>query len=491
MIKPTFSELRINQANQQPLQDKGKYVLYWMIANRRLQSNFSLDRAVAWCHELKLPLLIFEPLRIGYDWASDRHHQFVVDGMVEKQQELEGSEVAYFPYLEQNPGEGKGLLEHLAKQAAIVITDEYPCFFLPRMVSAAAKALTVRLETVDSNGMFPLRSMDRVFLTAYALRRWQQQNFRDFYELPKVNPLRKLPAAPKSLVSSLVKKNAAWKPLNQKNRTVSNLDIDHSVPVSADLPGGSGEGTRRLKEFAKKKLDDYAEKGNRPMDAATSGLSPYLHFGHVGSHSVFRAIAAAEDWSPDKLGTETKGKRSGWWGTSESAEGFFNQLITWRELGFNQTFHRSDYDQFDSLPGWAIETLSQHKEDPRTHLYELKDFEEANTHDELWNAAQNQLRLDGIIHNYLRMLWGKKILEWTPSPEAALEIMLELNNKYALDGRDPNSYSGIFWVLGRYDRPWGPERPVYGKIRYMSSDNTARKLPVKEYVAKYNTPRLF
>jgi deoxyribodipyrimidine photo-lyase len=160
-------------------------------------------------------------------------------------------------------------------------------------------------------------------------------------------------------------------------------------------------------------------------------------------------------------------------------------LITWRELGYNACAHLDRYDRYESLPDWAKQTLDTHRSDARTRLYGLDQFENAQTHDVLWNAAQRQLLKEGRLQNYLRMLWGKKILEWTPCPEEALDIMIHLNNKYALDGRNPNSYTGIFWIMGRYDRPWAPERPVFGKIRYMSSDNTRRKLRLKQYLNKY------
>ena len=171
----------------------------------------------------------------------------------------------------------------------------------------------------------------------------------------------------------------------------------------------------------------------------------------------------------------------------EAAEAFLDQLITWRELGFNMCRLQKDYDQFGSLPGWAIKTLHEHKKDPRPYLYPPDALEMAESHDALWNAAQTQLLEEGRIHNYLCMIWGKKILEWTASPEESLGVMIELNNKYALDGRDPNSYSGIFWVLGRYDRAWGPERPIFGKVRFMSSKNTLRKLKARDYMRKYAT----
>ena len=169
----------------------------------------------------------------------------------------------------------------------------------------------------------------------------------------------------------------------------------------------------------------------------------------------------------------------------EAAEGFLDELITWRELSYNMCSKRPDYARYSSLPEWARRTLEEHINDPREYTYTLEEFEAGQTHDELWNAAQMQLVTEGRMHNYLRMLWGKKILHWTARPQDALRIMIELNNKYAVDGRNPNSYSGILWVLGRYDRAWGPERPIFGKIRYMTSDSTRRKLKVNSYIERY------
>jgi deoxyribodipyrimidine photo-lyase len=171
---------------------------------------------------------------------------------------------------------------------------------------------------------------------------------------------------------------------------------------------------------------------------------------------------------------------------SPAAEKFLDELVTWREVGYNRAALDPDSERYESLPDWARATLDKHAADRRTHVYTLEEFDRAATHDELWNAAQTQLVQAGRIHNYLRMLWGKKILEWSAGPREALDIMIELNNRYALDGRDPNSFSGIFWCLGRYDRPWPPERPVFGNIRYMSSESTRRKLKVGDYLARWS-----
>ena len=238
--------------------------------------------------------------------------------------------------------------------------------------------------------------------------------------------------------------------------------------------------------FFEKKFSEYAEHRNEPENDVASGLSPYLHFGHISVHEIFSVLARREKWEPEKLALRGNGSREGWWNMSPAAESFLDELVTWREVGYNFASHRQDYDQYESLPAWAQKTLQDHAKDEREFVYSLEEFANAKTHDALWNAAQTQLVREGKIHNYLRMLWGKKILEWSRSAEEAARIMIELNNKYAVDGRNPNSYSGIFWVLGRYDRPWGPERPVFGTIRYMSSANTARKVSVKNYVRKYS-----
>ncbi|MCA9147478.1 MAG: deoxyribodipyrimidine photolyase, partial [Planctomycetales bacterium] len=201
--------------------------------------------------------------------------------------------------------------------------------------------------------------------------------------------------------------------------------------------GGMKAARKKLRDFIIAKLENY-ESRNQPEEEAASGLSPYLHFGHISAHQLFTETVTSDNWTPSKLAKKATGSSSGWWGTSEPVESFLDELITWRELGFNMVWQQEDYDQYESLPDWAQETLAEHESDDREHVYSLKEFEAAETHDELWNAAQRELVREGRIHNYLRMLWGKKILEWTESPRDALEIMLELNNKYALDGRDPN-----------------------------------------------------
>jgi deoxyribodipyrimidine photo-lyase len=486
---PRVAEARIRRLNEAAPRADARWVLYWMTAFRRHHDNFALDRALEWCADLGLPLLILEPLRCGHRWASDRIHAFVTDGMAERAEALRDAPVRYFPYVEPHDGAGRGLLAALARDAAVVVTDDWPCFFLPRAQAAAARALDCPLEAVDANGLLPLAAAPQAFARAVDLRRFLQRELRPWLERPpRRAPLARAalppaPALPRALLARWPAADPHW--LADPVRDLSALPIDHAVaPVSAR--GGESAAATVLKRFLDERLHRYAESRADPCQAAASGLAPWLHFGMLATHRVLDALAKREDWSPQRFGAVRNGAKEGGWGMSAPAESFLDEIVTWRELGHLFCQRRpADYDRYASLPEWARATLERHARDPRDPLYTPAQLEAAATHDEVWNAAQRQLVREGGIHNYLRMLWGKKILEWSASPQAALDVMIHLNNKYALDGRDPNSYSGIFWTLGRFDRPWAPERPVFGTIRYMSSDNTRRKLPLKEYLERY------
>jgi deoxyribodipyrimidine photo-lyase len=479
-------EIRVARLNHAPVRPDRAFVLYWMIANRRTRWNFALDQAIDHAKSLGRPLVVLEALRIDYPWASERFHQFVLDGMRDNARALATTGALYYPYMERRPGEGRGLLDHLAAGAAVVVTDDFPTFFLPRMVSAVARRVDVAVEAVDANGLLPVRALGGALPSAYLFRRALQQHLPTHLgHRPVEHPLTGrglVPASP--LPRTLTERWPTVFDWIAGGGTLQALPIDHSVTPS-HLAGGSHAARARLDRFVTEQLDRYGEDRNHPDRDGTSGLSVYLHWGHLSVHEVFDRVMAREGWLGD-LPRRATGARDGWWGVRPAVEAFLDQLVTWRELGFNMTAHRDDYDRFESLPAWAIRTLETHAGDPREHLYDLGALERADTHDPLWNAAQRQLVREGRIHNYLRMLWGKKVLEWTRTPREALHAMVELNNKYALDGRDPNSYGGIYWILGRYDRPWAPERPIFGTVRYMSSANTARKLQVKEYLKRWS-----
>jgi deoxyribodipyrimidine photo-lyase len=493
MPVPSVPTLRIRARNAAPVRATGRYVLYWMIANRRTRWNHALDRAVQIAREQKKPLLVFEALRAGHRWNGARHHRFVLDGMRANRAACSAAGVGYHAWVEPEPGTGAGLLAALARDASAVVTDEFPCYFLPRMVDAAAARLDVRLESVDANGLLPLAAAPSAFPTAYAFRRFLQKELREHLDAgPTPEPLSD--AARIAAACEVPREVARRWPgasdalLAGDERAFRTLAIDHDVPP-VDKTGGQDAASASLREFVRHKLPRYAEERSDPSQDVASGFSPWLHFGHLSAHEVLHAIARSESWTSERVARTTNGRKEGWWNLSASAEAFLDELVTWRELGYVFAARRPDHDRYESLPDWARATLDEHVRDPRAHVYTLEEFECAATHDALWNAAQRQLLVEGRIHNYLRMLWGKKILEWSRDPRAALEILIELNNRHALDGRNPNSYSGIFWTLGRFDRPWGPVRPIFGTIRYMSSDNTARKVDVAPYLARYPASR--
>jgi deoxyribodipyrimidine photo-lyase len=502
---PAVPGLRIGAPQDRPVHEARDYVLYWMIAARRTTWNFGLQRAVEWARRLDRPLLVLEPLRCGHRWASDRLHRFALDGMAENARRFARLPVTYFPYVEPERGAGSGLLEALSARACVVVTDEFPCFFIPQMVAAAASRLDVRLEVVDGNGLLPLRAAAGVSTTARAFRRVLQQALPiHLRALPLPEPLagvelpafgldelplglrERWPAARGTLLADDGDRSTAAGRAGAA-AALAHLPIDHAVGV-VETRGGSAAAGAAVKDFLARKLERYAAERSEPDADAGSGLSPWLHFGHVAAHAVFAALARHEGWGIGSLGARTDGRREGFWGMSPGAEAFLDELVTWRELGFNITSQRTDFDSYDSLPDWALATLEKHAGDRRERIYTLEQFTAAATHDPLWNAAQRQLLAEGRIHGYLRMLWGKKVIEWTPSARLAAQHLIELNNRWALDGRDPGSYSGIFWCLGRYDRPWAPERAVFGTVRWMSSANTARKLGVDGYLARHGSP---
>jgi deoxyribodipyrimidine photo-lyase len=467
------------------------YVLYWMIAARRTRWNYALDRAIEWAQSLKKPLVVLEALRVNYPWASDRLHRFAIDGMADNRASFAAVPIHYYPYVEATIDDGKGLLAAIGRSACIVVTDQFPCFFLPRMVEAAAQRVDVSLEAIDGNGLLPLAAADRAYTAASHFRRFvQRELIGQLRAPPAARPLEGLDLPRLERLPDEITRRwpAATGRLLKDRAALAALPIDHAVPA-VELRGGEREAVRRLDAFVRERLDRYADRHNDPDADITSRLSPYLHFGHMSAHEVFDAVMRHERWSLARvLAKPAHGAREGWWGVSASAEAFLDQLVVWRELAYNTCAKRPhDYDRYESLPAWALATLSAHRTDRRPYRYTRDEFESAATHDALWNAIQTQLRREGWFHNYMRMLWGKKILEWSRTPRAALDTMVHIMNRWSLDGRDPNAYAGYFWTLGRYDRPW-PERPVFGTVRSMSSERTRQKVDVANYLTRFGSP---
>ncbi len=488
--RSSVPEMRVRSCNDLGIRPRQSWVLYWMTAFRRTRSNFALQLARDLAQELGKPLVVFEALRVRYRWACDRFHRFIIEGMLDNAESCQAANVLYYPYVEPTPGHGSGLLEELSKQACTIVTDDYPCYFHPKMLRLVSRTVHSQLLAVDGNCLMPLQAAERTFTVAHSYRRWMQKVLPNHLEsTPDEMPLdrrstRNLPIL-KTLPPEIEERwPAARLPDLLTQGGLEHLPIDHSIAAGA-VRGGAKAAAKLLDQFTSQRLAVYDEARNEPDESGSSELSPHLHFGHIGAHQVFHKIMQVSDWNPTKL-RKPNGKTHGFWGVDPSAEAFLDQLCTWREIGFNMCWRESNFDRFQSLPAWALKSIEEHRDDQRPIVYSREEFEQAMTHDEIWNAAQRQLVSEGRIHNYLRMLWGKKILHWSRTAQEALAIMIELNNKYALDGRDPNSYSGIFWVLGRYDRAWGPEREIFGKIRYMTSENTAKKHHLKQYLHRHS-----
>lgn len=488
-----INSYRVFKRNENGVNPDGGYVLYWMQINRRFHYNFALEYAIGWANKLNKPLLIFEAFSCDYPWASDRTHTFMMQGMKEHLDYAEQQNLNYVSFVEEEPGQYEKLLKDLSSNASVLVTDEYPVFIMRERNDSYPKELDIPYITVDSNGLIPLGLTDKDPYSAYFFRRIMQKNFIEAYTTPpKQNPLDELENRKNIQLPDSIDKNLpdAKEALNNIPEFISGLNIDHSVhPI--DMNGGRSAATGMLGSFIKNGLLVYDDKRNDPDEKKTSQLSPWLHFGNISEYEIVRAVLEhqPEGWDLDKI-KFNNGSTGGFFNGNPNIDGFLDEVITWREVGFHFAHHRPDYDKFDSLPDWALTTLNDHRDDPREWIYSFEEFKNAQTHDEIWNAAQTQLREEGIIHNYLRMLWGKKVIEWTPDPETALQYLIDLNNTYAIDGRDPNSYSGIFWCFGRFDRAW-QERDIFGKLRYMTSDSTRRKVKLKDYLNKFGGQKSF
>lgn len=476
---------RLFELNDRPIRPEGSYVLYWMTSARRPKYNFALEHAIEQANILGKGLIVFEGLRMDYRWASDRMHQFVLDGMKDNSQYFQDTTVTYIPCIETPTAPIKEIFWALVEQSCLVVTDLFPAFFLSKMQRLAAERASIKFEQVDGNGVYPLREAGRIFTTAASFRRHIQKTIHPFLtDFPTAEPTQRL----KNTVQ-LTECNFSTSMLSHFEQDLSTINlsvlpIDHSVPPVKETVGGYSQAEIRLNNFLQDGFTRYDTDRNSADKDPSSGLSPYLHFGHISAHELVERIWKYHDWTPSMVAPKANGSRSGWWNLPAPAEAFLDQIITWRDLGFVFCYEEPNFADYDTLPEWARTTMADHLDDPRPIVYSLETFERAETHDPIWNAAQRELIQTGRIHNYLRMLWAKKVLHWTEKPQDALQILEHLNNKYALDGRDPNSYSGIYWTFGRFDRAW-TERPIFGKIRYMTSDSTKRKMKLHNYLITY------
>ncbi len=477
---------RVRKLNDQPIREDGSYILYWMQAYRRFSSNHSFDYAVHLAKKFKKELIVYEGLRKDYPWNSKRIHKFILEGMIENREEAEALDINYWCYVETEDNPARGLLKKISEKAVLIITDDFPCFIIPEQTRKLAEKVKCPVFSVDGNSIIPFSQFEKPASAARILRTWIHKRFSDSFlhfakpkytkkDLSGLNHRTKPPFSPFMIDPSGL------------DAFLKQIHFENEVPPYNKTKGGRKTALTLLRKFLNDKINDYAESRSSPNSfeaTPVSGLSPYLHFGHISAEEIVTAVFKnVSDWTPEQISHKKAGDRETFYTNSSAANHFLDELITWRDIGYLFFWQKPSFRiGLESLPDWTKKNLSLHRKDTREYLYSLEDWEAGKTHDELWNAAQTELVLTGRMHNYMRMLWGKKVIEWSKSYEEAFQILEHLNHKYAYDGRNPNSYTGILWCFGLFDRPWFPERNVFGNIRYMSSDSTRKKFKIKPYL---------
>lgn len=491
-----YEHNRVRHTNQKPDNPKGKYILYWMQAYRRLASNHALDFAIYLSKKYQKPLVLYEAVRKDYPWNSERIHRFILEGMCENREEAERLGLPYWCFVETDTNPQKGILKKISEDAVAIVTDDFPCFIIPDQISKLSNKISCALYAIDGNGIIPLKLYGSFASAARILRPRIHKLFPEAYmhravESYNKNLLKSIPT-----LKELYQPPFPNFPANKESIDIflKQITFQNSVLPYPPTRGGRKEALRLLGEFLDYKIIHYAKDRSNPYPpekSPASLLSPYLHFGHISQEEIVTAVLNKSinngKWDPNYIHYENLGKRENYYSSWEPANSYLDELITWRDVGFQWFWQKPSFRKdLNDLPNWAIESFQKHKKDKREYLYSREELDNFKTHDPLWNAAQAELKITGRMHNYMRMLWGKKIIEWSPSIEEAYTIMEDFNNLYAYDGRNPNSYTGILWCFGMFDRPWFPERKVFGNVRYMSSDSTRKKFKVQSYLDYVN-----
>ncbi len=447
---------RIRHLNDGDIRENGKYVLYWMQAAQRTRYNHALEHAIDRANVLNLPVVCCFGLTDGYPEANARHYQFMLEGLRDVGANLKKRGIA-FVFDKNEPS--KVAIKWAREAAEVVVDMGYvrPC---RRWRDEASDGIDCRLTQVESGVVVPVETVsDKREYAARTIRPKLHKLWDEYLE-----PMQELEAKHKCDGRLAKGELDASDPAT----LLASLDVDDSVPGSEQYEGGENKARAMLDSFMKHKLDGYADGRNEPSSDKHSYMSMYLHFGQI---------------SPLEIALEVRDAKAG-----EDTKSYLEELIIRRELAKNFVWFEPDYDSYKCLPDWAKKTLAEHRNDERPTVYTRDDLEKAKTDDPYWNAAMDQLRLTGFMHNYMRMYWGKKVLEWTNTPEYGYDTLLYLNNKYFIDGRDPNSYSNVAWIFGLHDRPW-TERSVFGKVRYMNAKGLERKFDMTSYVRQIDKLR--
>ena len=445
---------RVRALNDHPVRTGAQYVLYWTQMNRRVPCNQALGYAVEMANALDVPLLVYEGLTCTYPYANDRIHTFMLEAVPGTAAAMHELGAGYAFYLRRSKRDANDIVYRLARNAAAIVTDDYPTFIPAKHNASVPGKVDVAFHAVDASCVVPGNRYDKREFAAYTIRPKLHRMLPEYlkpYDVP-------------ALKRQWKSKQPDWHvEVQDVASLVASCEIDHSVAPSTGYRGGYAAAKQRLDHFLESCLRRYARERNEPSMHATSNLSPYLHFGHISSLEV--ALSAREYAKQHQL----------------IADEFLEELIVRRELAFNFTRFTPHYDSLEALPEWARTNIAKHAKDGREQTFTDEQMERGETYDDLWNATQKELLIRGKIHGYYRMYWGKKIIEWSETFEQALALMIRLHDKYSLDGRDPNTYTNVLWCFGLHDRAWF-ERPVFGKMRYMSYAGMKRKTDVDAYL---------
>jgi deoxyribodipyrimidine photo-lyase len=439
---------RIRLLNDRPTAP-GRFVVYWMQASQRAECNHALEYAIERANELALPVVVFFGVTSKYPEANERHYRFMLEGLAEVRGALEKRGIKF---VVRAVSPEKGAVE-ISRKAALVVVDRDYVRHTRAWRGSAARAMSCPLVQVETNVVVPVEEASpKEEYAAATMRPKIMKKFDRF-----MAPLRMRTPRRDSLGLRIPSLD-----VSDVEGLLARLNIDRSVRAVEIPRGGTSEAKRRLRAFIATKLARYAELKNDPNADCLSGMSPYLHFGQISP--LFIALEVAK-----------KGGRG--------SKAYLEELVVRRELSMNFVFYNTRYDSFDGLPDWSRKTLLEHAKDRREYVYKCEEFEDARTHDPYWNAAQDEMRLTGTMHGYMRMYWGKKILEWSRTPKEGYRIALALNNAYELDGRDANGFAGVAWCFGKHDRPW-QRRAVFGMVRYMNANGLRRKFDADAYVER-------
>lgn len=448
----------IRRLNRVPA-SKGEYILYWMQQSQRAEYNNALKYAVREANRRRLPLVVIFGLTTDYPDANSRHYAFMLEGLAETQADLAQRGIRMVV----RTGHPPEVALAAGKNAAAVICDRGYLRHQRQWRREVARAAGCPVIQVESDAILPVETVyPKAAYNARILRLKINGLIKNFLIPHEASPV-KIPSIGIQMPGDTEKHVIDLNPLSS---VLNHLKFnDEPVAPSPLFAGGTAHAKAHFNTFLEKKLAVYDRHSNQPQMDDVSHMSPYLHFGQISPLWLALRIKAVQEDCP------------------EGAAAYFEELIVRRELAINYVHYTKGYDRFESLPPWARKTLREHRADERPITYTSRELAQAKTHDPYWNAAMNEMVHTGFMHNYMRMYWGKKVLEWSESPEAAFERLILMNNKYFIDGRDPNSYAGVAWIFGLHDRAW-KERPIFGKVRYMAASGLERKCDIRAYVRK-------